>query len=381
MSSTNTAVLIGAAEETYTRHPAADTTTQAMLAAAIRSAVADAGLTISDIDGLAVSSFTLKPDHAVDMAMRCCLSLKWIMEDTNGGASGINMLQHAVRAVEAGDANAIVIAAGDRMTHDDFRALVSEYNAVTRDHVTPAGMSGPNAMFALLTQRHMAKYGLREADYGGIAVAQRQWASLNPGAVYRTPMTLDDYLTAPLVASPLRRFDCVPPVSGADAVVVTRADLAGGRRGARVRAIGGSINWDNHTGDGLHTGLTTVAPELWNRAEVDPADVDLISVYDDYPVMVLVQLADLGLVPDEDFGKAVRRLVHDRWPVNTSGGQLSAGQAGSAGGLHGLVEATTQLLGRAGERQVDARLAAVTGYGMVTYRYGACANMTVLEAV
>ena len=104
MSAANTAVLIGAAEEPYTRHPAAATTTQSMLAAAIRSAVADAGLTIADIDGLAVSSFTLKPDHTVDLAMKCGLSLRWIMEDTNGGASGINMLQHAVRAVEAGDA-------------------------------------------------------------------------------------------------------------------------------------------------------------------------------------------------------------------------------------------------------------------------------------
>ncbi|OWY78986.1 thiolase family protein [Rhodococcus pyridinivorans] len=381
MSAANTAVLIGAAEEPYTRHPAGATTTQSMLAAAIRSAVADAGLTIADIDGLAVSSFTLKPDHTVDLAMKCGLSLRWIMEDTNGGASGINMLQHAVRAVEAGDANTIVIAAGDRMTHDDFRTLVSEYNGITRDHVTPAGMSGPNAMFALLTQRHMKKYELAETDYGAIAVAQRQWASLNPRAVYRTPMTLDDYLAAPMVAAPLRRFDCVPPVSGADAVVVTRADLAADRHTVRVRAIGGSINWDNHTGDGLQTGLTDIAPGLWERSGVDPTDIDLVNVYDDYPVMVLIQLADLGLVPDDDFGKAVHRMLHHRWPVNTSGGQLSAGQAGSAGGLHGLVEATTQLLGHAGKRQVEARLAAVTGYGMVTYRYGACANMTILEAM
>lgn len=379
MSATD-AVLIGAAEETYTRHPVAGVTTESMIASSIGKAVTSAGLDLSDIDGLAVSSFTLKPDHAVDLAMKCGLSLRWIMEDTNGGASGINMLQHAVRAIEAGDANAIVIAAGDRMGHDDFRALVAEYNRVTRDHVTPAGMSGPNAMFALLTQRHMQKYGLCEADYGSVAVAQRSWAALNPGAVYRSPLTLDDYLSAPLVASPLRRFDCVPPVSGADAVVVARADLVPGRVGARVRAIVGSINWDNHLGDGVCTGLGVVATSLWDRAGVDPTDIDLISVYDDYPVMVLAQLSDLGFIPGDDFGSALRRLVHDRWPVNTSGGQLSAGQAGSAGGLHGLVEAVIQLQGRAGARQVNARLAAVSGYGMVTYRYGACANAAILEA-
>ncbi len=97
--------------------------------------------------------------------------------------------------------------------------------------------------------------------------------------------------------------------------------------------------------------------------------------------MALAQLADLGFVPDGDLsGFLRRRIEQERLPVNTSGGQLSAGQAGAAGGMHGLVEAVTQLLGEAGERQVEnARLAVVSGYGMVLYRYGACANAVVLE--
>ena len=110
--------------------------------------------------------------------------------------------------------------------------------------------------------------------------------------------------------------------------------------------------------------------------------MDTVYVYDDYPAMALAQLADLGFAPDDGDLKALLRRVGDRTlPVNTSGGQLSAGQAGCAGGMHGLVEAVTQLLGQAGERQVaGARLAVVTGYGMVLYRYGACANAVVLEA-
>ena len=109
--------------------------------------------------------------------------------------------------------------------------------------------------------------------------------------------------------------------------------------------------------------------------------MDVVSVYDDYPAMALAQLVDLGFVPDGDLGGFLRRRFEDgALPVNTSGGQLSAGQAGAAGGMHGLVEAVTQLLGRADERQVDdARLAVVTGYGMVLYRYGGCANAVVLE--
>jgi acetyl-CoA acetyltransferase len=100
-------------------------------------------------------------------------------------------------------------------------------------------------------------------------------------------------------------------------------------------------------------------------------------VYDDYPAMALIQLDDLGLIPDGD----IKRFLGDALPpINTSGGQLSAGQAGAAGGMHGLVEAVTQLSGRAPERAIGARRAVVSGYGMVLYRYGACANAVVLEA-
>ncbi|MET4165982.1 MULTISPECIES: thiolase family protein [Gordonia] len=379
----HSAVIASAVEVPYTRHPEGDETTERLLTSAVRQAVEKAGLAIEDVDGLGVSSFTLKPDHAVDLALRSGLALRWIMEDTNGGASGVNMLQHAVRAIEAGDAETIVLVAGDRMTASDFKSVVDEYNAITRDYVTPLGMGGPNAMFAMLTQRHMRRHGLDEKAYGAVAVAQRRWATINPGAVYRTPMSMDDYLDSPVIASPLRRFDCVPPVTGADAIVITRQDhIQDGSPAVRVSAIGGSVNWDRHEGDGLRTGLGRVAPELWNRAGLRPTDIDVISVYDDYPVMVLIQLEDMGFVPTGSLFDITDRLLHDQWPVNTSGGQLSAGQAGSAAGMHGLVEAVIQLLGEAGERQVPgARTAAVSGYGMVTYRYGSCANLAILERV
>ncbi len=376
-------VVAGAAESPYTRHPAASRTTPAVLVDAVRRAVADAGLELGAVDGFAVSSFTLRPDHAVDLAWRMGLRLRWIMEDTNGGASALNMLQHAVRAVRAGDAEVVVVAAGDRMTGDAFAALVAEYNTATRDHLTPLPMPGPNPLFAMLTQRHMARHGLGRADYAHIPIAQRAWAALNPGAVYRTPLSLEEYLAAPAVAPPLHRFDCVPPVTGADAIVVTTRDRLRDGAAAEVLGVGGVINHDDQTGDGLSTGLAQIAPELWSVAGIGPAEVDVWSVYDDYPVMVLIQLADLGFVPDGDPRRLLaERIGAGRLPLNTSGGQLSAGQAGAAAGLHGLVEAVTQLRGRADRRQVErARFAAVTGYGMVLYRYGACANLAILERV
>lgn len=115
---------------------------------------------------------------------------------------------------------------------------------------------------------------------------------------------------------------------------------------------------------------------------MEPNDADVVSVYDDYPSMVVAKLADLGfLAPDEDASKFIAERIATRdLPVNTSGGQLSAGQAGSAGGMHGLVEVARQLHGRAPGRQVGARIGVVSGYGMVLYRHGSCANVAILEA-
>jgi acetyl-CoA acetyltransferase len=320
------------------------------------------------------------PSRAIDLAWRLGLRVRWLMDGANGGAAGIDMLQHAVRAIEAGDAATIVLLAGDRLLREEFAALVDGYNRATRDHLAPIPIDGPNTVFALLTQRHMAATGLSRGDYGLIASAQRRWAQENPLAVYREPLTLEEYLAAPVVAEPLCRYDCVPVVSGADALVVTGADRAS--EGIRIRAIRTLYNPDGQQGDGLRTGLADVAGELWSAAGAGPADVDLAWIYDDYPAMVLVQLADLGFIPDRDPRRFVRVQVDEqRWPLNTSGGQLSAGQAGAAGGMHGLVEAVTQLRGESGARQVPgARLAVVTGYGMVLYRYGACAAAAVLEA-
>lgn len=374
--------IVGAAESPYTRHPSDTVTTPHVLAAAVVRALADAGVSLGEVDGLGVSSFSLGPDHAVDFAWRAGFGpLRWLMEDTTGGASGINLLQHAVRALESGDAHTIVLVSGDRMDAASFRDLVLRYNSATAEHLSPLPMVGPNALFAHLTSRQMAAFGVEREDYGRLAVSQRSWASQNPGAVYRGVLTLDDYLSAPVVAAPLGRFDCVPPVTGADAIVLRRSDSLGGRPSVRVLAVEATFNHDDQDGDGLVTGLRTAAPLAWERSGVDAHDVDVVSVYDDYPAMIVAQLQGLGLMNESDVSAVItERIATRHLAVNTSGGQLSAGQAGAAAGMHGLVETVTQLLHRAGDRQVaGARLGVVTGYGMVLYRYGACANVAVLE--
>ncbi len=376
------AVIIGTGEAGYTRHPEPGQNTHTFLRDAVVAALRDANLKLSDVDGLAIASFSMEPDKSIDMAWRFGMSLRWLLHDTNGGASGINMLGHAVRGIEAGAASVIVVVGGDAMGLEGFAKLSANYNRAIRDHVSPLGHGGPNSLFAMLTQRQMKAYGIERKDYGHMVIAQRAWAGGNPGAAYRKPLTMDEYLSAGMVCDPLSRYDCVPPVAGASCIIVSTADRCPPHRApVRVRALKQSFNYDNQEGAGLQTGLTKVAADLWSTAGVQPEDVDLAAIYDDYPAMVLAQLNDLELIPGNDLARFARVDIGERsFPVNTSGGLLSAGQAGAAGGMNGTVEAVRQLQHCADGRQVpNARLAVVSGYGMVLYRYGACVGAAVLE--
>lgn len=378
----NRAIIQGATEVSYTRRTT-ETTTQ-WLGRAFETLVNEFGLDPARIDGLGVASFTLRPDRCVDVAWRLGLSPTWFMDDTNGGVSGINMLQHAVAAIQTGQARNIVLLAADAFQANDFQEMAANYNRTTQQWLRPLAIANPNSLFALLTQRHMARHGLTRRDYGELVTAQRRHAVRNPQAVYRTEMSMDDYLDAPQVASPLCIYDCVPVVAGANAILISHEDEvhAQGTR-VRVRSMGSRHNVDHQAGDGLSTGLASIANRLYDNAGLRPQDIDLVSVYDDYPVMSLVQLQDLGLVSPETLQVFLRETVPaGRVAINTSGGQLSVGQAGAAGGMHGLVEAIRQLSGRCGDRQLQqARTALVSGYGMVQYRYGMCANATILEAM
>jgi acetyl-CoA acetyltransferase len=379
------AAIIGVGQSAYTRRPEPGQTVLHFMRDAVMAALKDARLTAKDIQGFAVASFSLAPDAAVDLAWKLGLSLRWIMQDTNGGSSAMNMLGHALRGVEAGAAETILVLGGDATGLAGYGKVAANFNTVTQKHLAPLGHGGPNGVYALVTSRQMKKYGLQKSDYGHISVAQRAWAAKNPYAVYRTPLTMEEYLAAPMVAEPLCRYDCVPVIAGAQAMIVANPGRAPkGRPGVRVRAHRGSFNYDNQEGDGLATGISTFAKDLWRDAHVQPGDVDLASIYDDYPTMVLAQANDLGLVPDGDLARFCRVTIGEKgFPVNTWGGMLSAGQPGGfAGGLNGITEAVLQLQHRAGERQVQgARLAVASGYGMTMYRYGGTAAAAILERV
>lgn len=381
--SVRSAAIIGVGQSAYTRRPQPGQSTHTFIRDAVIAALADAGITARDVQGLAVASFSLAPDTAVDLAWKLGLSLRWLLQDTNGGSSAMNMLGHALRGVDAGAADVILVVGGDATGLAGYGKIAANYNIATRDHLAPLGHGGPNGVYALVASRQIKIHGLDKSDYGQLAIAQREWAAKNPFAVYRTPLTMAEYLAAPMVADPLSRYDCVPVVAGAQAIVVAHPDRApAGRPGVRVRAHRASFNYDHQEGDGLKTGISTFAAALWDEAGVAPGDIDVASIYDDYPTMVLAQLDDLGMVAGHDLARFCRRDIGERrFPLNTWGGMLSAGQPGGpAGGLNGIAEAVLQLQHRAGERQVDnARLAVATGYGMTMYRYGGTAAAAILE--
>jgi acetyl-CoA acetyltransferase len=381
--SVRSAAIIGVGQSAYTRRPQPDLSAHTFIRDAVVAALADAKISARDVQGLAVASFSLAPDTAVDLAWKLGLSLRWLLQDTNGGSSAMNMLGHALRGVEAGAADTILVVGGDATGLAGYGKIAANYNIATRDYLAPLGHGGPNGVYALVASRQIKTYGLDKSDYGRLAIAQREWAAKNPFAVYRAPLSMEEYLAAPMVADPLSRYDCVPVVAGAQAIVVAHPDRApAGRPGVRVRAHCASFNYDNQEGDGLKTGISTFAAALWDEAGVAPGDIDVASIYDDYPTMVLAQLDDLGMIAGHDLARFCRHDVGERrFPLNTWGGMLSAGQPGGpAGGLNGIAEAVLQLQHRAGERQIEnARLAVATGYGMTMYRYGGTAAAAILE--
>src|SRR5436190_13939746 len=190
------------------------------MARALKQLIDSAGIAKEDVDGLCVASFTLAPDTAVGLTQHLGLSPRWLDHVPMGGASGIVSLRRAARAVQAGDAEIVACIAGDTNHVDSFRLNTATFSQFAQDAVYPYGAGGPNASFAFLTAYYMRNFGAKPEDFGKLCVAQRANALRYPLALFKKPLTLDQYLSARLVADPLRLFDCVMPCAGAEAFLV-----------------------------------------------------------------------------------------------------------------------------------------------------------------
>jgi len=340
------------------------------------AAIADAGLTTKDIDGLSTypGALTTPPGFsgagAYDVIDALRLQVGWY--DSGIETSGqLGSVFKACMAVAAGLANHVVCfrsvwegsAQGEKgraavMPGGDSRAAfkasgMMEWNLV---------FSAPSAAtwIAMFAQRHFHLYGTTREQLAWIALNARKNAALNPKAIYRDPLTLDDYLAARLISTPFCLYDCDVPCDGATAVVVSRIDRAKDlrRKPLRVEAVGTAIHgrpsWDQF--DDLSTmAARDAARQLWSRTDLKPSDVKLIEFYDGFSFLTMCWLEALGFCKVGESGPFIeggKRIARDgELPLNTHGGQLSAGRLHGYGFLH---EAAVQMWGEAGERQVKS---------------------------
>jgi len=354
------------------------------LARALSALLKASNLRKEDIDGLTVSSFTLAPDTAIGLTQHLGLSPRWLDHIPLGGASGVVALRRAARAVQAGDADVVACIAGDTNHVDSFRLTLANFSQFARDAVYPYGAGGPNASFAFLTSYYMQKHGATREDFGKLCVAQRANALKFPLALFKKPLSLEEYLGARPIAEPLHLFDCVMPCAGAEAFLVLREERAKSLGMAYARLRGTIERHNAFAADPvqMRAGWALDRDELYRQAGAGPQDMDFVETYDDYPVISVMQLEDLGFCAKGEGPAFVRRhsfTWDGSFPLNTSGGQLSVGQAGAAGGFLGMVEAIRQLTGEAKGRLVkNAKLGLVSGFGMINYDRGLGSGAAIL---
>jgi acetyl-CoA acetyltransferase len=362
------------------------------LGQAIEALVKASGIVKSEIDGLTVSSFSLSPDTAVGVTQHLGLSPRWLDHLPNGGASGVMALRRAARAVQAGDASVVACVAADTNQVDSFRLMLGSFSGFARDATYPYGSGGPNAIFAFITANYMRQFGATREDFGRICVDQRanalaglpDLANASGWRPFKKLLRLDEYMNARPIAEPIHLFDCVMPCAGAEAFLVM-SEARARDLGLRYAALRGAIERHNAFAQDpimVRGGWQVDLPELYAMAGAKPAEMDFVQTYDDYPVIVMMQFEDLGFCAKGEgpaFVRAHRTTFDGDFPNNTSGGQLSSGQAGAAGGFIGMTEAIRQLTDAAPGGQVaGAQLGMVSGFGMVTYDRCLCTGAVIL---
>ena len=202
---------------------------------ALEALVERSGIAKDRIDGLTITSFSLAPDTAVGVTQHLGVSPRWLDHIPTGGASGVMALRRAARAVQAGDADIVACIAADANHVESFRQMLGGFSHFARDASYPYGSGGPNSIFAFITAAYMRAYGAAREDFGRICVAQRANALKNPNALFKVPLTIEQYLEARPISEPIHLFDCVMPCAGAEAFLVMSEERARDERPGHVR--------------------------------------------------------------------------------------------------------------------------------------------------
>ncbi|HTJ24758.1 MAG TPA: thiolase family protein [Candidatus Limnocylindria bacterium] len=358
---------------------------------AFAALLASTGVPKAEIDGLHVVlpvSEGQNPFFAVYMADALGLSPTWLQLGALGGASAVGGVARAASAVREGRCSVALVIGADAPS-TVWRA---NYGAYQPEFQSPTGIGGPPGMFGLLSSRYRAQYELDEDALATIAITQREHALLNDNACpkLRKPLTREEYHASRAIADPLRMLDSVMFCDGANAVLVTtdeHADRLGLHKRAYVAGYAEITNFqgDEALPDVTQTGFSIVAPRaLAEAGMLGPAEVRMFHPYDDFTIAVLMQLEQIGFCAPGEGSRFVLETdlsYRGALPLNTGGGQISAGQPGLASGGVNVVEAVRQLFGEAGPRQVDdPRNAMVTGLGVIPYgRNWSVSNVLVLQ--
>jgi acetyl-CoA acetyltransferase len=324
----------------------------ALACEAIHAALADAGLTTADVDGVVRYDW----DEVDELSLATHMgfeNLGWMSQAGHGGPAGNASIMHASAAIQAGMAETVVVyralngRSGHRVGQGEGGAGGAEAFQV------PFGMVAPVIQFGQFARRHMVRYGTTSEQFGAVAVALRRHASMNPRAVMRKPITLADHQASRMIADPLRLYDCCIETDGACAVVVTSLERARAGRAGAVRVLAGAqASGAGGAGEVFradldHSEAKFCARDLYARARLGPSDVDAVMVYDHFTPFVIIALEAFGFCAEGEGGAfaAGGAIGFDgSLPVNTHGGNHSEAYVQ---GLSHVVEAVRQLRGEA----------------------------------
>jgi len=345
-----------------------------MVALAAREALAEAGLSLRDVD--AVFTNYMGEEGSVQLGEYLGLQPRYAESSDMGGASFEFFIHHAMLAIACGRCDVALIgyASRQRSRRNRKPAIAATDRTLAAQFEAPFGIHFPIGHYALSAARYMHQYGVRPEQLARVAVAARKWAGLNPKAWVREPLTVADVLASPLICDPLHKLDCCLVTDGGGVVIVTGRDRARDAAKMPVRILGaGESHRQWHVAQCPDLTVTPGAisgREAFAMAGITPADVDVLEPYDNFTHAVLLYLEDLGFCAKGEAGAFVEEGRLDpggSLPSMTSGGGLSYNHPGALGILL-LIEAVRQLRHEAGDRQVaDARIAVAHGTGGLAF--------------
>lgn len=363
------AAIVGVAESDLGFTP--NRTVLQLQAQAAKAALDDAGLTRNDVDAIfTAGNWTWAPN--LMLAEYLGIQPKYTDGTNIGGASFEAHLGHAVAGIRAGLFDVALITYGSTQRSDRNRNRLSPHSALTEQYERSFGLPVPVGAYALAAMRHQHQYGTTSEQLAEVAVATRKWAQMNEKAFMREPISIQDVLNSRWIAEPLHLLDCCLVTDGGGAVVVASAKAAARSTKRPVWVLGhGETHTHNSISnmpDLLVTGAKESGARAFERAGVARDEIDVVEIYDSFTITVLLTLEALGFCDPGEGGAFVsgqRTAPGGEFPMNTNGGGLSYCHPGMYG-IFLLIEATRQLRGECGPRQVkDARLALVSGTGGV----------------